>query len=110
MSGASAATRPRHVPQRTCVVCRGKRPKQELVRLVRASSGGIAPDPAGRAPGRGAYLCRASACWDAAATGGQLSGALKTSFSDRDREQLRTFAADTATDITDRGKETVHDD
>lgn len=110
MSGANAATRQRHVPQRTCVVCRSKRPKQELVRLVRASGGSIAPDPAGRAPGRGAYLCRASACWDAAATGGQLSGALKTSFSDRDREQLRTFAEDIAEDITDRGKETVHDD
>ncbi len=106
MSGAKAVTRQRHVPERTCVVCRSKRPKQELVRLVRASSGSIAPDSAGRAPGRGAYLCRASACWDAAATGGQLSGALKTSFSNRDREQLRTFAET----IADRGKETVHDD
>ncbi len=27
--------RPRHVPQRTCIVCRQVRPKRELIRVVR---------------------------------------------------------------------------
>ena len=42
-------------PVRTCVGCRERVPKQELLRVV-AGSGALVPDPAGRAPGRGAHL------------------------------------------------------
>jgi len=40
---------------RTCVGCRERAPKQELLRVV-AGSGALVPDPAGQAPGRGAHL------------------------------------------------------
>jgi uncharacterized protein len=42
-------------PQRTCVGCRARLVKVELLRLV-VVEGSVTPDPAGRAPGRGAYL------------------------------------------------------
>ena len=56
-SRAAAAARPRHLPARTCVGCRAERPKAELVRLVLPAEGDVAVDRAGRAAGRGAYLC-----------------------------------------------------
>jgi len=47
----------RHVPQRTCVICRGVKPKRELHRLVRGGDGQVNYDADGRAAGRGAYVC-----------------------------------------------------
>ena len=40
--------------------------KRELIRVVRDGSGRVALDPTGRAPGRGAYLCRNVACLEKA--------------------------------------------
>jgi uncharacterized protein len=56
-------TRRKHVPLRTCVVCGEKRPKRELIRIVHTPDGSLAVDPKGKQPGRGAYVCRAEACW-----------------------------------------------
>ncbi|HSV37410.1 MAG TPA: YlxR family protein [Nocardioidaceae bacterium] len=42
-------------PVRTCVGCRERAPKKELLRVV-AGDGTLVPDPAGRAPGRGAHV------------------------------------------------------
>lgn len=48
----------RKIPMRMCVGCRTRRPKKELIRVVRlASDGTIRLDPTGKASGRGAYLC-----------------------------------------------------
>src|ERR671927_344412 len=46
---------PQQGPVRTCVGCRQRAPKQDLLRVV-AGDGALVPDPAGRAPGRGAHL------------------------------------------------------
>ena len=46
----------RRTPERTCVGCRGKGPKAELVRVVRSPGGEIRADRSGRTPGRGAYV------------------------------------------------------
>ncbi len=43
-------------PERTCVNCRLKAPKKELIRLV-VKEGKIVLDEKGILPGRGAYLC-----------------------------------------------------
>ena len=42
-------------PVRTCVGCRARAPRAELLRVV-ARSGALLPDPRGREPGRGAHL------------------------------------------------------
>jgi len=72
-------TRPeRREPQRTCVGCREKAGKRELVRVARAPDGRVSVDPTGRAPGRGAYVHRSKVCVARAAGGGGLARALKT--------------------------------
>ncbi|MGH3331499.1 MAG: YlxR family protein [Nocardioidaceae bacterium] len=46
-------------PVRTCVGCRKRTAKQELLRVVAGGSEhgpAVVPDPRGKAPGRGAYL------------------------------------------------------
>lgn len=54
--------KPEHQPLRTCAVCREVHPKRSMIRLVRRADGLVAPDPSGRAPGRGTYLCDQAAC------------------------------------------------
>lgn len=49
-------------PVRSCIVCRSKRSKGDLLRLVKAMGGGVAVDEDGTAPGRGAYVCREESC------------------------------------------------
>ena len=43
---------------RSCIGCGAKKPKKELIRIVREPDGSIHPDASGRSNGRGAYLCR----------------------------------------------------
>jgi predicted RNA-binding protein YlxR (DUF448 family) len=49
--------RRRHIPRRTCVVCRATGDKRALTRLVRTPDDGVHVDPTGKRNGRGAYLC-----------------------------------------------------
>ena len=53
---------PKSIPQRQCVGCREKKPKPELIRVVRAPDGAISLDARGKAAGRGAYLCPKAVC------------------------------------------------
>jgi len=78
----------RHIPQRTCVACRRVRPKQELIRLVRSSSGKVEVDTGGKEIGRGSYLCQAQECWEVGLRGGRLEHALRTTLTLDNREQL----------------------
>ena len=43
---------PKSIPQRQCVGCREKKPKPELIRVVRAPDGAISLDARGKAAGR----------------------------------------------------------
>ena len=47
----------KHIPQRTCIVCRKTKDKAELLRVVRSPEGLYSLDKDGRAAGRGAYVC-----------------------------------------------------
>ena len=53
---------PKTVPIRQCIGCREQRPKKELIRVVRSPEGTVSLDFRGKAPGRGAYLCRNASC------------------------------------------------
>lgn len=83
-----ARQQPKHVPTRTCVVCRDKAQKRGLVRLVHGEKG-LQIDPTGKANGRGAYLCEQSSCWERAVTSDILAKALRVSVTADDRERLR---------------------
>ena len=47
---------------------------------MRTPEGDVAIDPTGRRPGRGAYLCRDTACWDLAGRRRALEHALKVTI------------------------------
>jgi hypothetical protein len=64
-------------PVRTCVGCRERAPRSELLRIV-AGPDGPAIDRRGHAPGRGAYVHRDHACVAAAGRPGVLGRALRT--------------------------------
>jgi len=73
-------TAPRAEPTRTCVGCRGVRPKAQLVRVaLSADRSRVTLDPRCRLPGRGAYLCRDTwaACLAAARERRGVSRALR---------------------------------
>lgn len=56
-------------PIRTCIGCRQRASKRELVRVtveIRSGQAVVTPDPEGTAPGRGAHLHPTIECYDLA--------------------------------------------
>lgn len=81
----------RHIPNRMCVGCRQVMPKRALIRIVRTPEG-VFIDPGGKLNGRGAYLHDQLSCWEKGLKG-PLSNALRTEFSDEDRQRLAEYIA-----------------
>ena len=52
-----------YTPERMCAVCRKRLPKENLLRIA-VNSDGVRVDFSGKLQGRGAYLCKDSACID----------------------------------------------
>ena len=93
MAPPTRGTRPRHVPQRTCVACRQTGAKRQLVRVVRAPDGSVTIDVSGKRSGRGAYLCATAECWQAGLKRGVLPRALKIeSIPEDNLDTLNDFA------------------
>jgi len=82
----------RHTPERTCVACRQKKAKGELLRIVRTPQGGLEIDPRGNMAGRGAYLCRLKECWEEGLKKKRLDRALKYPIASERRVELLTYA------------------
>ena len=72
----------RHVPHRSCVICGNKTSKTELMRIVATPQGTVVTDPAGRMPGRGAYVCKDGNCAQQGLTRGRLEYALRAKLKD----------------------------
>ena len=72
----------RQIPARTCVICRNRRQKDVLFRIVRTPQGDIVFDKTGKLNGRGAYICRDDGCWDDDGYRGKLQAALKIEIND----------------------------
>ena len=45
------------IPQRQCMGCRERKPKKEMIRVVRGTDGTVSLDFSGKLNGRGAYIC-----------------------------------------------------
>jgi predicted RNA-binding protein YlxR (DUF448 family) len=88
-----AGPKPRRVPQRTCIACRGTEAKRGLVRVVRTPEGRAELDPTGKKNGRGAYVHETRACWDEALKKDRLGRALKVAVPGDDLAALREHAA-----------------
>ena len=54
------------VPIRTCICCRCKRPKEDLIRVGVNGDGNLTLDEKGKKAGRGSYICRDAECIKAA--------------------------------------------
>lgn len=80
--------RRKHVPQRTCVVCREKQDKRQLTRIVRTPEGDVIVDETGKKNGRGAYVCAKDSCWDKLTQTNILSAALKTAVTNEQKDAL----------------------
>lgn len=81
----------RPLPQRTCVACRQKRDKKDLIRLVRTDNGVVEPDLSGKKPGRGAYLCAKKDCWVEGLKKNRLEYALDTKITAENRQALISY-------------------
>lgn len=82
-------TRTRKPPLRTCIGCGRSTDKRDLVRVVRSSEGDVTVDPSGKANGRGAYLCCAQECFDAAVRKRRFDATLRVSLKEDDLDRLR---------------------
>ena len=72
----AASTSPRRRP-RKCVGCGCEQPKGELLRIVRSPEGRVSINLAGKAAGRGAYICANPDCIEAARKRNALARSLK---------------------------------
>ena len=68
-------------PQRSCVVCRVKNNKENLIRLVKSPDGKVFLDTAKKLPGRGVYICPDLDCLERAKKSGIISHSLKAEIS-----------------------------
>lgn len=84
------------IPMRQCVGCREMKPKKELVRVVKSPEGVISMDLKGKAPGRGAYVCRNLECLRRAIKSKALERGFETAIPQEVYDRLQTeLEADT---------------
>ena len=81
----------RHVPMRTCVVCKDKKPKQELLRIVRTPEGEVHVDVTGKLSGRGGYICSREH-WGDKQIRAKLRYGLKVELTQEDTDRLSEIA------------------
>ena len=65
------------IPQRQCMGCRERKPKRELIRVVRGTDGTVSLDFGGKLNGRGAYVCPNTECLKKAQKAKSLERALE---------------------------------
>ena len=69
------------MPIRTCIGCRGKFTKKNLLRFVWDAAGNLQTDPTGKLPGRGAYVCRSQVCINVAFRSQKINTHLQSNLS-----------------------------
>jgi len=65
------------------------KPKKELIRVVRNAEGMVGIDPIGKAPGRGAYLCKSAVCLEKAVKSRALDRAFEQKMDTELYEKLK---------------------
>ena len=93
---------PKKIPLRQCLGCREMKPKAELVRVVRSPEGTVSLDLRGKAPGRGAYVCRDAGCLKKALRSKAVSRALSVEIPPEVYDALAAQMEEEA-DGTDKG-------
>lgn len=80
----------RKVPERSCIVCKQKKPKSGLLRVVMTSGSSreLQVDHGGKSSGRGSYIC-SSECLDKLNLK-NINAAFKQEFKQDDLEKLKS--------------------
>lgn len=66
------------IPQRQCMGCRERKPKRDMIRVVRMTDGMVNLDFGGKMNGRGAYVCPDVECLKKARKSRALERCLET--------------------------------
>ena len=82
------------IPLRTCMGCNEKKPKKELIRIVKNKDGIISIDRTRKADGRGAYICDQVECLDKVVKSKRLEKVLESKMSDEVYNNLRGVIVD----------------
>lgn len=77
------------IPMRSCCGCREKKPKKELVRIVRSPNGEVFVDATSKMAGRGVYICNNPECLKKAEKSKALSRALECEIPSEVIERLQ---------------------
>ena len=77
------------IPQRSCVVCKTKKDKNELIRIVKNQTNEIIIDQSGKKPGKGAYICDSMECLEKGIKSKALKRALEIEIPEQIYESLR---------------------
>ena len=83
-----ANTTVKKIPERKCMGCNEKKPKKELIRVLRTPQGEIELDITGKKSGRGAYICKSKSCFDKAYKSKRLERCLETQIPDEIYDRL----------------------
>lgn len=82
------------IPLRTCMGCNEKKPKKELIRIVKNKDGIISIDRTGKQEGRGAYICDSTTCLDKVIKSKRLEKVLECKISEEIYNNLRGVVID----------------
>lgn len=77
------------IPLRTCMGCNEKKPKKELIRIVKQKDGNVEVDKTGKMEGRGAYICNNIECLDKVIKTKRLERTLDIQISEETYKNLR---------------------
>ena len=79
----------KNIPQRTCIVCRTQKNKNELLRIVKNKENIIKVDESGKEHGRGAYICYNMDCFERAKKSKKLERTLEIKINDDTYKQIK---------------------
>lgn len=82
------------IPLRTCMGCNEKKPKKELIRIVKNKDGIITIDETGKQEGRGAYICNNIECLGKVVKSKRLERTLEKEISQEVYENLKELIID----------------
>lgn len=77
------------IPMRQCMGCRERKPKKELIRVVRSPEGAVHLDLYGKASGRGVYICPNADCLKKAIRAKALDRNLEVTVPESVLDELR---------------------
>ena len=77
------------IPQRQCMGCRERKPKRDMIRVVRGTDGTVSLDFGGKMNGRGAYICPDMECLKKAIRSKSLDRSLEVTIPEEVYDRLQ---------------------